>query len=86
MFACPRYLRRSFEFVEREKHESGGGDFLDLHELEDGREYYVFVTTGEGLYRYDMNDIVRVNGRFFATPALEFVQKGKGVTNITERS
>ena len=79
----PTLLTTVFEFVEREKHESGGGDFLDLHELEDGREYYVFVTTGEGLYRYDMNDIVRVNGRFFATPALEFVQKGKGVTNIT---
>ena len=79
----PTLLTTFFEFVERREHESGGGDFLGLHELEDGREYYVFVTTGEGLYRYDMNDIVRVDGRVSATPTLEFVQKGKGITNIT---
>ena len=30
-----------------------------------------------------MNDIVRVTGSFHATPTIEFVQKGKGVTNIT---
>jgi hypothetical protein len=43
----------------------------------------VFVTTFDGLYRYDMNDIVEVAGRFGATPCLAFVQKGRGVTNIT---
>ena len=79
----PTLLTTFFEFVEREAHEAGEDDFLGLHELEDEREYYVFVTTGEGLYRYDMNDIVRVKGRVAQTPALEFVQKGKGMTNIT---
>ena len=54
-----------------------------LHELEDGRDYYVFVTTADGLYRYDMNDIVRVTGRVHQTPSLVFIQKGKGVTSIT---
>ena len=43
----------------------------------------MFVTTQDGLYRYDMNDIVRVNGRVHETPTLEFVQKGKGTTSIT---
>ena len=43
----------------------------------------MFVTTEDGLYRYDINDIVRVNGWVVATPTLAFVQKGKGVTNIT---
>lgn len=83
----PTLLTTFFEFVEREAHEEGAGgdgrDFLGLHELEQGREYYVFITTGEGLYRYDMNDIVRVNGQVGQTPALEFVRKGKGVANIT---
>ena len=82
----PTLLTTYFEFVEREAQEEGRGDgrdFLGLHELEQGREYYVFITTGEGLYRYDMNDIVRVNGRVGQTPALEFVRKGKGVANIT---
>ncbi|MDE0190161.1 MAG: GH3 auxin-responsive promoter family protein, partial [Gammaproteobacteria bacterium] len=48
-----------------------------------GEDYYVIVTTADGLYRYDMNDIVRVNGRIHDTPTLEFLQKGKGVTSIT---
>ena len=30
-----------------------------------------------------MNDIIRVTGRFGATPTIAFVQKGKGVTSIT---
>ena len=61
--AClPTLLSTFFEFVERDAWEADAGDFLCLDELEDGREYYVFVTTAEGLYRYDINDIVRVNG------------------------
>ena len=79
----PTLLDTVFEFVERGAWEEGSGDFLSLHELDDGREYYVFVTTPEGLYRYDMNDIIRVTGKVNETPTLEFVQKGKGVTNIT---
>src|SRR5205823_8624993 len=36
-----------------------------------------------GLYRYFINDLVRVTGFLRRTPLLQFVQKGKGVTNIT---
>lgn len=76
-----------FEFAERDAWESRrAGARADLHglaELEPGREYYVFVTTVDGLYRYDMNDIVRVTGFLRRTPTLAFVQKGKGVTSIT---
>jgi len=79
----PTLLDTFFEFAERDAWEAGGGGFLLLHELEVGREYYVFVTTADGLYRYDMNDIVRVTGILNATPTLAFVQKGKGVTSIT---
>ena len=50
---------------------------------EAGRDYYVIITTDAGLYRYAMNDIVRVTGHFEQTPTLRFVQKGKGVTSIT---
>ena len=41
------------------------------------------MSTQTGLYRYFMNDIVRVTGKFHETPTIQFVQKGKGVTNIT---
>ena len=73
-----------FEFVPRADWETGTqAEFLDLADLEEGEDYYVIVTTADGLYRYDMNDIVRVNGRVHDTPTLEFLQKGKGVTSIT---
>ena len=72
-----------FEFAERAAWEEGAAGMGLLHELETGCEYYVFITTQDGLYRYDMNDIVRVTGQFNQTPCLEFVQKGKGVTSIT---
>jgi hypothetical protein len=72
-----------FEFVERNAWESGERHFLGLEEIKQNQEYYVFITTFSGLYRYAMNDIVQVVGQFKKTPTLRFLQKGKGVTNIT---
>ncbi len=81
---CLPLLRDTvYEFVDRDAWERGDARFLSLHELEPGSEYYVFVTTSEGLYRYHMNDIVRVTDMVHRTPSLVFVQKGKGVTSIT---
>ena len=79
----PTFFETYFEFAERDAWEAGGSEFLGLHELEQDGEYYVFVTTPDGLYRYDMNDIVRVSGMVHQTPSLDFVQKGKGTTSIT---
>ena len=89
--AClPTLSDTFFEFAERDAWEasSAGGngaaaDTLTLDELQQGHDYYVFVTTADGLYRYAMNDIVRVTGRIRQTPTLAFVQKGQGVTSIT---
>ena len=61
----------------------GLSGLLTLEQLQEGRDYYVIVTTASGLYRYDMSDIVRVTGFVEATPTLVFVQKGKGITSIT---
>jgi sterol desaturase/sphingolipid hydroxylase (fatty acid hydroxylase superfamily) len=72
-----------FEFVEKGRYERGERTLLTLDELEEGFEYYVIVTTPSGLYRYFMNDVLRVTGRFENTPTLAFVQKGRGATNIT---
>ncbi len=79
----PTLLTTFFEFVERSDWEAGRRRFLTLDQIVEGRQYYVFATTQEGLYRYDINDIVRVTGRFNETPTIAFVQKGRGVTNIT---
>lgn len=72
-----------FEFVEQAAWDRDSPTFLTLDALEAGHCYYVLVTTAAGLYRYFMNDLVEVTGRFHNTPLLRFVQKGKGVTNLT---
>jgi sterol desaturase/sphingolipid hydroxylase (fatty acid hydroxylase superfamily) len=72
-----------FEFVELDAWESEQPRYLTLDQVAKGRDYYVIVTTPSGLYRYFINDIVRVTGFLGATPLLRFAQKGKGVTNIT---
>jgi len=79
----PTFVDNYFEFVERVAWEDDKLHFLRLDQLKENQEYYIFVTTPDGLYRYDINDIVRVNGWIRNTPAFEFVRKGKGVTNIT---
>lgn len=80
---APTIHENFFEFVERKDWEEGNKKTLRVDAIEPGGEYYLIVTTGAGLYRYFMNDIVVVTGRFQATPTIRFVQKGKGVTNIT---
>ena len=72
-----------FEFVRQEHWENGRREFVGLEELEPGPRYYIAITTVSGLYRYFMNDLVEVAGRYRNTPLIRFVQKGKGVTNLT---
>jgi sterol desaturase/sphingolipid hydroxylase (fatty acid hydroxylase superfamily) len=79
----PTWDSHFFEFVERERWDDGEPEFLTLAQLRKGVDYYVIVTTASGLYRYFINDLVRVTGHFRRMPLLKFMQKGKGVTNIT---
>ena len=79
----PVFTDYFFEFVERARWDDKQPEFLTLSQLETGKEYYFFVTTTGGLYRYDMNDIVTVTGHQQSVPLIEFLQKGRGVTNIT---
>jgi sterol desaturase/sphingolipid hydroxylase (fatty acid hydroxylase superfamily) len=80
-----------FEFVERDRWDQSrdrgaeldANDFLTLDKLRKGLDYYIIVTTPAGLYRYFINDVVRVTGFLQATPLFKFMQKGRGVTNIT---
>lgn len=72
-----------FEFAEVDSWDSGNQNTLLLSQLENGRKYYIIVTTPHGLYRYFINDIIEVTGRYHNTPTITFVQKGKGVTNLT---
>ena len=57
--------------------------FLGTADLEIGREYYVFITTPGGLYRYDMNDVIEMVDTYNTTPVIVFRRKGRGMTNLT---
>ncbi len=57
--------------------------FITTAQLQDEKEYYIFITTTGGLYRYDINDIIRVEGYHNKTPQIVFVRKGRNMTNIT---
>src|SRR5437899_9662890 len=72
-----------FEFVPEEAIEEATPRTLLAHEPEVGRRYYVIVTGGNGLYRYDLNDIVEVQGFHRRTPKVAFVRKGRDMVNIT---
>jgi hypothetical protein len=79
----PPLHHHCFEFAGRDAWDRGDTATQTLGELEEKRHYYVIVTTAAGLYRYFMNDLVEVTGWLHRTPLLRFVQKGRGVTNIT---
>ncbi|MCC7071937.1 MAG: GH3 auxin-responsive promoter family protein [Deltaproteobacteria bacterium] len=54
-----------------------------LDEAEVGRRYGVIVTTGAGLYRYDMNDIVEVTGHVGKAPLVVFRHKAGAMASLT---
>ena len=76
-----------FEFIPEEDYDDCRGQpyppTLLAHELEVGRSYAMLVTGSNGLYRYDMGDVVTVSGRHQATPCVEFVHKAGRMLSIT---
>ncbi len=72
-----------FEFIPEEEGNSPNPTVLSAHELQEGRTYYILLTTDYGLYRYNIFDVVRCTGFFNRTPLLEFLSKGAHFANIT---
>jgi hypothetical protein len=72
-----------YEFVPEDDLENASPPVLGAHELELGKRYYIFLTGGNGLYRYDMNDVVEVIGFHRRTPTVAFVRKGRDMVSIT---
>jgi hypothetical protein len=64
-----------FEFLD-----AGGRVYL-AHELEAGTEYSVVLTTAGGLYRYRLEDRVRVTGFRHRTPVLRFLGKENHISD-----
>ena len=72
-----------YEFIPKEDIDLKSKRSFLCNELEKGREYLLVVTTAAGLYRYEMDDVIRVSGFFNKTPVIEFVQKGHNSVSIT---
>ncbi len=72
-----------YEFIPESEMAGSAPKILTCSELEEGKHYYLILTTPGGLYRYDINDVVRVAGFYNRTPLIEFVRKGRDVTSIT---
>jgi len=72
-----------YEFIAEEDVGDPSPRTLLSHELTEGRRYAVIVTSANGLYRYDMNDIVEVRGFYGRTAKVAFIRKGRDMLNIT---
>lgn len=72
-----------YEFIPEQAIGETNPPVLLAHEVEAGQAYSMVVTTASGLYRYDMNDIVRIEGFHRRAPLVAFVRKGSEMTNIT---
>lgn len=66
-----------FEFIPL-----NGGEPLMAHELEDGAEYSLVITTYSGLYRYDLRDIVQVQGWTGKNPNIRFMSKSGDIASL----
>lgn len=85
IFAIPHRLDRAggilavtshfLEFLAEDASAASPVQALTADQLRVGAEYRLVVTNSGGLYRYDMEDIVRVTSFFRRTPVIEFVSK-----------
>ena len=72
-----------FEFVRVDKRDDPNPRVLTCEELQPNQDYYILFTNSSGLFRYDINDVIRVVDFYHEVPLLEFVRKGRGMTSMT---
>jgi hypothetical protein len=58
------------------------GKIYLAHQLEKGQVYEVILTTGGGLYRYQLCDLVEVDQYYKLAPCLKFLGKGEMVSDL----
>ena len=75
---APALTSHFFEFIPA----SSSARPVLADELEKGEVYKVVITTGGGLYRYALGDLVQVVGRVAQTPLIEFIGKDGYVSDL----
>ena len=72
-------LTAFYEFIPVE-----GGAPLMAHQLENNKSYEMVITTWAGLYRYNLGDVIKVDGFTGKTPNIVFQYKSGEILNIAE--
>ena len=70
------------QFFEFEEADEGAAAIKLAHELQAGRRYSVIVSTGGGLYRYRLNDLIEVADFYHQCPLIRFVGRQAKVVDI----
>ena len=71
-----------YEFVPVEESDTSNPVALDGHELTQGKEYRLVMSTAAGYYRFDIGDVVKCCGFTGEAPLLEFVQKSDRIGDL----
>ncbi len=71
------------EFIPVEEAGSASPSVLRAHEVEVAREYLIVLTNWAGLWRYHIDDRVRVIDRLGSSPVIEFLSRGGHASSIT---
>jgi len=71
------------EFIPAGERRREGPRTLRADEAEVGQEYFLVLSNWAGLWRYDIDDRVRVVDRMGQSPVFEFLSRGTHTANIT---
>ncbi len=71
------------EFIPVDRVEESNPPVLSAHQLDIGGEYVLVVSNWAGLWRYNMDDRVRVTDRIGNSPVFEFLSRGRHTASIT---
>jgi hypothetical protein len=71
------------EFIPAEDRRKDNPPTLRVHELDEGAEYFLVFSNWTGLFRYNLDDRIRVVGHMGHSPIFEFLSRGLYTANIT---
>ena len=76
-------LSNFLEFIPVGEYGKPNPSVLRAHELEVGAEYFLVLSNWAGLWRYSLDDRVRVTASHGQSPVFEFLSRGLHTANIT---
>jgi hypothetical protein len=72
-----------FEFIPEDQGDREAPETVEAADLIEGRNYFIVLTTAGGLYRYNIQDLVRCVGFHGRAPVIEFLNKGAHFSSLT---